>query len=233
MSGPVDAVIVAIDGPSGVGKSTVGRAVARRLGIPYVDTGAMYRCVGLASRRRGFALPLADPDAIAALAETVRIDLQPDAELGVRVFLDGEEVSAAIRDPEISMYASAVSAIPAVRRRLVRRQQEIGRAQGGVLEGRDIGTVVFPDTPHKFFLDATTDVRARRRVADLEARGLEADFGKIRAEQEARDLADSTRADSPLTLDDRYRLVDTSELSVEEVVTAIVEAVEGRRARGA
>jgi cytidylate kinase len=214
--------IVAIDGPSGVGKSTVGREVARRLSVPYVDTGAMYRAVGLALRRRGLALPLGDPGAAASIAEGARVDIEPDGKGGVVVRLDGEEVTSEIRDPEIALYASAVSAIPAVRRRLVALQREIGRKRGGVLEGRDIGTVVFPETPHKFFLTASAEVRARRRLADLEAQGRKGVFEQILAEQQARDLADSTRADSPLTCDDRYRVIDTGELTQAQVVERIL-----------
>lgn len=221
--------LVAIDGPSGVGKSTVGRAVARRLGIAYVDTGAMYRAVGLAARRAGHSLPLTDPEGVADLADRLEIDLRADPATGVRVFLGHEEVSAAIREPEISLYASAVSAISRVRRRLVRRQQEIGRARGGVLEGRDIGTVVFPETPFKFFLDARPEVRASRRVADLASRGVAADLQTVLREQEARDRADSTREDSPLTCDERYRRIDTSDLSIDEVVGTICGEVETAR----
>ena len=223
-----EVTIVAIDGPSGVGKSTVGRAVAKILGIPYVDTGAMYRAVGLASKRAGIALPISDPEAVIRLGEAIRIDLRPDPELGVRVLLDGEEVTSSIRDPEISMYASAVSAIPRIRRMLVARQQEIGREAGGVLEGRDIGTVVFPETPHKFFLTASPAVRADRRVGDLRARGSQPEPARILAEQEARDLADSTREDSPLICDERYQSIDTSKMTIEEVIQSILDRVQAK-----
>ena len=222
MSGPL---IVAIDGPSGVGKSTVGRAVAARLGVPYVDTGAMYRAIGLASRRAGVGLPIDDPDAVHAVADAASIDLTTDPALGSRVLLDGEDVSAEIREPQIALYASAVSALPPVRRRLVALQREIGRRRGGVLEGRDIGTVVFPETPWKFFLTAKDEVRAARRVADLEKQGKPAVFDRILEEQKARDAADSSRADSPLVCDDRYVRIDTDALSIDQVVEKILSTV--------
>jgi cytidylate kinase len=209
--------IVAIDGPSGAGKSTVARALAARLGVPYIDTGAMYRAVGLAVRDRGIPLPLIDPAAVEDVAEDVNIDL--DLSHGnTLVRLDGRDVSAEIRLPEISLYASAVSAIPGVRRRLVTAQRRLAAVRGGVLEGRDIGTRVFPDTPHKFFLTAPVEVRAERRARELAARGTPQSVEVVRAEIESRDRADSTRADSPLTLDDRYVLVDSGRRSVEEVV---------------
>jgi len=209
--------IVAIDGPSGAGKSTVARALAERLGVPYIDTGAMYRAVGFAVRERGIPLPLPDPRAVEAIAEGLDIDLELSrGEALVRV--DGRDVSREIRLPEISLYASAVSAIPGVRRRLVTAQRRLAAARGGVLEGRDIGTKVFPQTPHKFFLTAPVEVRAERRAAELASRGTPQPLDVVRAEIESRDRADSTRADSPLTLDGRYVVVDTGRRSVEEVV---------------
>ena len=212
--------VVAIDGPSGAGKSTVARALAARLGVPYIDTGAMYRAVGLAVRDRGIALPLTDPAAVEDVAEALDIDL--DLSRGdTLVRLDGRDVSEEIRLPEISLYASAVSAIPGVRRRLVTAQRRLAAARGGVLEGRDIGTRVFPDTPHKFFLTAPIEVRAERRARELAARGTPQPLEVVRAEIESRDRADSTRADSPLTLDDRYEVVDSGRRSVEEVVAEL------------
>jgi cytidylate kinase len=213
-------LVVAIDGPSGAGKSTAARALAERLGVPYIDTGAMYRAVGLAARRRQLRLPLADPGAVAAIAEQVRVELVPAAG-GNRVLLDGEDVSEEIRQPEISLYASAVSAIPAVRRVLVAQQRRLGRERGGVMEGRDIGTRVFPDTPHKFFLTADPAVRAERRARELEARGTPQPYDQVLREMEKRDRDDASRADSPLTLDGRYVLVDSSGRPVEEVVAEI------------
>lgn len=214
-------LIVAIDGPAGVGKSTVSHRVARALGVPMIDTGAMYRAIGLAATRRG--LDLHDAAALESLANETRIDFIPGEP--PRTLLDGEDVTEQIRTPEISMAASHVSAAPPVRRAMVRLQQELGRRNGGVLEGRDIGTKVFPETPHKFFLTARPEVRARRRLHDLAARGTVEPYEKVLAETVQRDEQDSTRADSPLTYDASYQLIDTSELSIDEVVERIVGAV--------
>jgi cytidylate kinase len=213
--------IVAIDGPSGVGKTTTSRLVARALNIPHIDTGAMYRALGLAAKRAGIGTR--DAEALERLASHTRIDFIPGE--APRVLLDGEDVTSLIRTPEISMAASDVSAVPAVRRVLVRLQQELGRRSGGVLEGRDIGTKVFPETPHKFFLTARPEVRARRRYEELLAKGQPADYKSVLAECLARDEQDSSRQDSPLTYDETYRVIDTSDLSIPEVVDRIVTAV--------
>ncbi|HKC25108.1 MAG TPA: (d)CMP kinase, partial [Thermoanaerobaculia bacterium] len=209
-------MIVAIDGPSGVGKSTVGRRLASRLGVPYLDTGAMYRAVGLAAKRAGIPLPIPDPERVVRIAEGANVRITGSAD-DARTFLDGEDVSKEIRTPEISLYASAVSAIPGVRRRLAGMQRELALSGGGVLEGRDIGTKVVPETPHKFFLTARPEVRAERRFRELETKGTPQPFDKVLADMNARDLADSTRADSPLTCDATYTEVDTSLRSIEEV----------------
>ena len=214
-------LIVAIDGPSGVGKSTTSKLVARALNIPHIDTGAMYRAIGLAALRAG--IDTRDEEALEKLASRVRIDFVP-GERG-RVFLDGEDITPLIRTPAVSMAASDVSAVPAVRRVLVRLQQELGRRTGGVLEGRDIGTKVFPDTPHKFFLTARPEVRAQRRYSELLAKGEPADYASVLAESLRRDAQDSTRADSPLRYDESYQAIDTSDLSIEEVVARIVSLV--------
>jgi cytidylate kinase len=210
-------LVVAIDGPSGAGKSTVARALAARLGVPYIDTGAMYRAIGLAARERGIRLPIADPDAVVEVAESVAlgVELSPG---GTRVSIDGQDVSEAIRSPEISLYASAVSAIPGVRRRLVVEQQRLGRSGGGVMEGRDIGTKVFADTPFKFFLTASAGVRAERRNRELAQRGTPQPYAEVLAEMKKRDRDDSTRADSPLTLNEGYTVIDSGGRSVEGIV---------------
>jgi len=226
-------MIIAIDGPSGVGKSTVGRRLAARLGIPYLDTGAMYRAVGIAAQRAGIRLPIGDADAVVRIANAVNVRVTGSAE-DARTYLDGEDVSREIRTPEISLYASAVSAIPGVRRRLAGMQRELALAGGGVLEGRDIGTKVVPETPHKFFLTARAEVRAERRFKELQAKGTPQAFESVLQEMNARDLADSSRADSPLTYDESYVVVDTSDKSVDEVVDAISDRVGTRAApRGA
>ena len=224
-------MIVAIDGPSGVGKSTVGRAVAAHLGLPYLDTGAMYRAVGLAVLRRGVRLPLADAAEVGEIAGALDVTVTGSA-ADVRTFLDGEDVSADIRSPEVSRYASAVAAVPAVRRRLAARQRELALAGGGVLEGRDIGTRVVPEADFKFFLTARPDIRARRRWEELKAKGTPQPLERVLAETVARDRADETRADSPLRCDESYRVVDTSELSAGEVVDRLLAIVAGAAAGG-
>jgi len=214
-------LIVAIDGPSGVGKSTTSRRVARALNIPHIDTGAMYRAIGLAALRE--EIDPHDEAALEELAAKSRIEFVPGER--ERVLLNGEDVSEQIRSPEVSMAASDVSTIPAVRRILVRLQQQLGRRAGGVLEGRDIGTKVFPETPCKFFLTARPEVRAQRRYAELRTKGMSADFATVLAETLARDEQDSTREDSPLRYDETYTVIDTTDLSIDEVVDAIVKRV--------
>lgn len=216
-----DSLIVAIDGPSGVGKTTASRLVARELNIPHIDTGAMYRAIGVAALREGISVH--DAARLEELTARSRIEFLPGER--PRVILNGEDITGMIRTPEISMAASHVSAVPAVRRALVRLQQDLGRARGGVLEGRDIGTKVFPETPHKFFLTATPKVRADRRYRELLAKGQNLPFETVLAEASQRDEQDSTRADSPLTYDETYTVIDTSELSIAEVVKWIVDEV--------
>ena len=213
--------IVAIDGPSGVGKTTTSKLVARALNLPHIDTGAMYRAIGLAALRN--SIDVRDADALEQLANQSNIEFVPGDP--PRVLLNGEDVTGLIRTPEISMAASHVSAVPAVRRVLVRLQQELGRRNGGVLEGRDIGTKVFPETPHKFFLTARPEVRAQRRYAELIAKGQPVDFDSVLGESLKRDEQDSTRADSPLMYDESYTVIDTSDLTIPQVVERIVSAV--------
>jgi cytidylate kinase len=212
--------VVAIDGPSGAGKSTVARALAARLGVPYIDTGAMYRAIGLLARQAGMPLPIPDPEAVVRLADSARIELVPDP-AGTRILVNDRDVTSEIRGPEASLYASAVSAIPGVRRRLVAEQRRLARDRGAVMEGRDIGTHVFPETSHKFFLTARPEVRARRRTLELAERGTPQPYESVLEELQARDLADSTRADSPLTLTKGYTLIDTSGLEIPQVVAQI------------
>jgi CMP/dCMP kinase len=213
-------LLVAIDGPSGAGKSTVARELAARLHVPYIDTGAMYRAVGLAARDAGLTLPIEDSARVVAIAEEGRVDLEPSG-TGLRVRWNGRDVTEAIREPAISLYASAVSAISGVRRRLVEEQRRLGRERGGVLEGRDIATRVFPDAPYRFFLTAVLPVRARRRCRELEDRGTPRPYEEVLSEMARRDEDDSRRADSPLTLDDRYTLVDSTDLDADGVVSRI------------
>jgi CMP/dCMP kinase len=223
-------VVVAIDGPSGAGKSTVARMLASRFNIPYIDTGAMYRAVGLAAREAGLRLPIEDPETIERLARSLAIRLETSGP-EVRILLDGRDVTRAIREPEISVYASAVSAIPGVRRRMVEQQRRLAAEHGGVMEGRDIGTKVFPDTPHKFFLTASPEVRARRRAAELEARGTPQAFAEVLFDMEKRDRADQTRSDSPLTHDETYVVLDSSDRDPQDVVAEIERAVRAASGR--
>lgn len=207
--------VIAIDGPAGAGKTTIARALAARLGLEYLDTGAMYRAVTFAAMRRG--LDLHDADAVAALAREV--DLQVDAH-GVTV--DGLEATAAIRTPEVTAAVSVVAANSGVRAEMRARQQAWAMVRGGgVIEGRDIGSVVFPDAELKLYLTASPRTRAERRVA--EAGG---DVDEIERAIAARDHHDSTRADSPLTADHGPVVVDTTGLGVEEVLDRIVELLE-------
>jgi cytidylate kinase len=199
--------VIAIDGPAGSGKSTVARALAVRLGLAYLDTGAMYRSVAFAAIRRN--VDPADADAVARIAEQVEIEV---AEV---VTVDGVDATVEIRGPAVTQAVSVVAANPAVRKELVRRQQEWAEVRGGgVVEGRDIGTVVFPDAELKVFLTARDEERARRR--SQEVRDL--DYDEVAAAMARRDQVDSTRAASPLTKADDAVEIDTTELSVEEIV---------------
>jgi len=199
--------VIAIDGPAGSGKSTVARSLAARLGLEYLDTGAMYRSVAFAAIRRN--VDPADADAVARIAEQVEI------EVADVVTVDGVDATVEIRGPAVTQAVSVVAANPAVRKEMVRRQQEwaVGRG-GGVVEGRDIGTVVFPDAELKVFLTARDDERARRR--SQEVRDLA--YDEVAAAMARRDQVDSTRAASPLTKADDAVEIDTTELSVEEIV---------------
>lgn len=219
-------LIVAIDGPSGVGKSTAARLLARRLGIPYLDTGAMYRAVALAVLDRG-----ADPDdreAVLAIAEKAEVGLQGREDGSFEVLLDGAPIETRIRAPRVGEAASKVSSHPEVRQRMVALQRACAARFGAVLEGRDIGTQVFPETPHKFFVTARPEVRHRRRHQQLHELGREASFDEVAAEMEARDRRDATRDASPLVQDESYVAIDTSDVPVEEVVERMARAVEER-----
>jgi cytidylate kinase len=222
---PLNPLIVAIDGPSGVGKSTAARRLAGRLGVPFLDTGAMYRAIALKVLRSH--LDPADRAAVETLAVKTDVDLEREDDGRFEVLLEGEPVEPFIRAPEVGEIASTISIHPGVRRRLVALQQEAARHWGGVLEGRDIGTRVFPDTPHKFFLDARLDVRVRRRHDELLAAGRDLPYDQVLEEITRRDHRDRTREDSPLTHDDSYTFVDTSDLTLDEVVEVMAGAIGG------
>jgi CMP/dCMP kinase len=203
--------VVAIDGPAGAGKSTISRRVAAQLGYTYIDTGAMYRCVALAALR-------------GQDVSQIRVSFGAEQQ----VYLNGEDVSPAIRDPRVSEAASKVSANPEVRRAMVEEQRRIAAGTSVVMEGRDIGTVVFPNAQVKIYLDADPLVRARRRASELNAKGIDADVDEIAEQIRERDHRDATRADSPMIqAPDAVRL-DTSGLTMEQVEEAILYIVRNR-----
>ena len=219
-----DALLLAIDGPSGTGKSTVSRAVAEHLGAKYLDTGAMYRVATLWVLRQG--IDPADSDAVAAATADLPLAVSDDPR-STEVLLDGEDVSGEIRGPEVTQNVSAVSAIPAVRENLVDLQRRLAADAGRcVVEGRDIGTVVLPDVPAKVFMTAAAEVRARRRPAQDIAAGRDADYDEVLADVIRRDELDSSRATSPLRPADDAVVLDTSEMDIEEVIDHILDVVE-------
>ena len=224
-------MIIAIDGPSGAGKSSVSKLVATELGFACLDTGAMYRSVAWQAVHDGVALD--DNEALGKLARTYDIEFEhePGNPSPIGVFVGGNDVTLAIRTLEIDRAVSPVSAAPAVREALVAQQQRIGRAGNYVVEGRDIGTVVFPDAEVKVFLTASDEARARRRVLQNEQRGVgSTDFEEVLADIIRRDTADSTRATSPLKPADDAVHIDSSDMTIEEVVEAICDLA--RKAQG-
>jgi cytidylate kinase len=217
--------IIAIDGPSSAGKSTLGRRLARELGLLYIDTGAMYRAVALAVTRSGIST--SDAQAVARVAREAAIRLEGDPE-SLRVWLDDQDVSDEIRGEVVGHTASLVSAIPEVRRELVRQQRQLGeRAVGAVLDGRDIGTVVFPDADVKFFLTAVPEERARRRFEEIRAH--DQTFEETLADITARDRRDATREDSPLLIADDAVVIDTTDFTIEDVFRRMMEVAAERR----
>ena len=218
-------LILAIDGPAGAGKSTIARALAERLGFVYIDTGAMYRAVALWAIRLGVALD--DTHRLERLALEANIEFSAGA---TSVLLNGEDVTEAIRAPEISDAASKVSAIPAVRRALVDAQRRMAAESSVVMEGRDIGTIVFPDANVKVFLDASPEIRASRRIDDLAARG-ESTAGVANQIAE-RDHRDRTRAEAPLVQAPDATYIDSSTLPPDDVVEAILKLVRERTSNG-
>ena len=219
-------LVVAIDGPSGAGKSTAGRTLAARLGYTYIDTGAMYRALALKASRSGVSL-----DAEEALASLCRASSIQLTDGGRRVLLDAYDVTAEIRSREISRASSLVSVHPGVRVEMVARQRELGRDGGVVLDGRDIGSAVFPDAEVKFYLDAIPGERAQRRLTELRAAGSDASFDAVEREVRERDYTDTHRAESPLVRAWDALALDTTKLSPEEVVERMLAAVRAREGR--
>jgi cytidylate kinase len=214
-------LVIAIDGPSGAGKGTVARAVAAQLGYRHVDSGAMYRAVGWKALKTG--VPLDDEEAVAALAKHSDIDVS-----SMRVTIDGEDVTRAIRTPDIDRAATAVARLPKVRAILVTRQREYGSGRRIVMEGRDIGTVVFPNAHVKIYLDAAPEERARRRAADPAHSGGPTAVADVATLLQTRDEIDRTRAASPLHIAEDAVVIDTTGKTIEEVVREVLSVIGGR-----
>lgn len=213
-------MIITIDGPAASGKGTVARGIADRLGFAYLDTGAMYRAVALAALRR--SLPCDDAAAVTALLPAIHIEMPTD-----RVRLNGEDVTEAIREPEVSQGASRVAAIPQVRAALVKQQRQIAKGLDIVCEGRDQGTVVFPDAPVKFYITADVRTRAERRFRELIAKGVATTLEREVAELKERDERDSQRADGPLRQPEDAVLIDTTHLKPDEVLDQLEGVIRG------
>ena len=217
---------IAIDGPSGAGKSSLARAAAAQFGFIYVDTGAIYRTVGLAAYRRG--LDRHDENAVKAMLPELKIEMRYNEAGEQRMFLNGDDVSAEIREPEISICASDVSALPAVRAFLLEMQRQMAREHSVIMDGRDIGTVVLPQAELKIFLTASAKARADRRLLELRRKGIESSFEEVLRDIEYRDEQDTARAAAPLKKADDAVLVDTSDIDFEQSLARLCGIIEER-----
>lgn len=217
---------IAIDGPSGAGKSTVAKAIAKELGITYLDTGAMYRTVALKCVKNG--IDVCDEDAVKAILPTVDLDIKY-IDGTQHVYLDNEDVSEAIREHCISKAASDVSRIPAVRLQLVEMQRELAAKYPCVLDGRDITSYVLPNAEHKFYITASPEVRAQRRTAELHVKGQDVDYDTVLADIIKRDYNDSHRDFAPLTRTPDSIYIDTSEMTLDDVIAEVLGNVKGKK----
>ena len=222
---------IAIDGPSGAGKSTIARAAAKRFGFIYVDTGAIYRTVGLAAYRGG--IDRRDASAVEALLPQLEIAMRYTDAGEQHMYLNGEDVTALIREPEISICASDVAALPVVRAFLMELQRRMARENSVIMDGRDIGTVVLPDAEVKIFLTASAEARARRRLLELEQKGMKQSFDEVLRDIKYRDEQDSHRAAAPLKKAEDAIAVDTSELSFDESLELVVKIIRQKLGNGA
>ena len=222
-------ISIAIDGPSGAGKSTISRKAAEKFGFIYVDTGAIYRTIGLATKIRGVSLD--DTAAVVALLPTLEIELKYNDAGEQHMYLDGNDVSRDIRLPEVSMLASKVSAIPAVREFLVDMQRGMAEKYDVIMDGRDIGTIILPNADLKIFLTADVRDRARRRYEELRAKGMEKPFDEVLAEMEKRDEQDTQRAAAPLKAADDAVLLDTSGNTLEESIDEVCRLISEKMGR--
>jgi CMP/dCMP kinase len=218
-------LIIAIDGPSGAGKSTIGKRLARILNLTYIDTGAMYRAVALAVKEAG--IDPHDSKLVVEIAHDVKIKLEGDPD-SLRIILNERDVSALIRTEQVGNIASIISTIPEVRRELVKRQRELGRDGGVVLDGRDVGTVIFPNATFKFFLTAETEARARRRFEEDRSKLKDLTFEETFKDITTRDERDMSRADSPLTIAEDAIVIDSTKLSIDETLSFMLSTIEGQ-----